>query len=827
MTLPSSLPRRLGLAMLLFAGTASAQFRPPPMTEAERIVRTAEEARVEANKALVDQDKGRAKSRFEAALARYEEALKLDPDLAAAAEGIGECGTALGDHQRVANRLLPYVKDHPSDITAAYHTGVALLKLRRFPEGIPLLERTSAANRPEHYLAHYYLGRYYLYEQRAEPAIAEFHGYLSQRPEKLSANDHEVLLLLGHAYLYNRAGAYAREAFQRGQKGRPEDLNFQMGIAASFEIEGRLQDAVSLLEGLGTRFPNAPEPRERLGWLMLQSGNAARAEQAAQAALNLKQSAGGWHLLGEVKMAQKKLGEAEQHLRKALEQGPTLDLARLTLARVIQLQGRNDEAIALLEEARRNGLNSVDLWATLGSVYRRAGRYQEAIEAHRKVVEGAPTFARGFVLLGADRYATGEWDEAIVEYTHALEREPTHAGARHWLALSLTQRARVLARREQLGDAARDLRRAFDLERTAPMARSLAAVLMTQKTWPEAIEVLSVGVKLPGAGWQEHMLHGYALLGGGKAAEAVAAFEAASRLTKERDQVSDIYAGWALAKLELGEFDTAVSRLMEPTFSKTTGNVTRNNLPVALVRRALGAVESGNLERAAKDLDAVDAMKNLPPEVDRLALYARALIDVEQGRFSGAQAKLRRALAGKERDWERASTQQLTEAWAEYRAEDLRSATRLLAQARKRSDPAQSDFVTQLDRAITRREGELAYTRGALPQAEKAFKAALADDPLNNHLQHNLACVQYRRGSTAPAVEAWTKVAPSISQSWMNLGIDAQLRRKDIADAVAMYARYASSGGPGAGTARDWKQRLQAIYGISEPSTAKVAEERQ
>ncbi|MGA9525729.1 MAG: tetratricopeptide repeat protein [Myxococcaceae bacterium] len=540
MTIPSSLPRPLGLALLLLAGSASAQFRPPPMTEAERIVIKADEARVEANKALVDKNKARAKDRFQAALARYEEALKLDPHLASAAEGIGECGTALGDHARVADTLLPYVKDHPSDITAAYHAGVALLKLRRFAEGVPLLERVSSKHRPEHYLAHYYLGRYYLYEQRADPAIAEFNGYLSQRPEKLAANDHEVLLLLGHAYLYNREGAFAREAFQRGQKGRPEDLNFQMGVAASYELEARYKDAVKLLEGLGARFPQAPEPRERLGWLMLQNGDLPKAEQSARVALDLKQSAGGWHLMGEVKLAQKKPADAEKHLRKALELGPTLEPARFALARAIQLQGRNDESIALLEEARRNGLNSVDLWATLGSVYRRAGRYQEAIEAHRKVVEAVPTLARGYILIGADRYATGEWDEAIAEYTRALQHESTHPVAKHWLAMSLTQRARVLARREQLGDAARDLRRAFDLERTAPVARSLGSVLMTQKAWAEAVEVLSRGVKLSGASWQEHMLHGYALLGDGKPSEAVAAFETAARMTQDRVQVSDI-----------------------------------------------------------------------------------------------------------------------------------------------------------------------------------------------------------------------------------------------------------------------------------------------
>ncbi len=812
-------------AALFTATVAQAQFRPPPMTEAERISRQAEQIKLEGSKALLAGNKPRAAERFKKASELYANALKADPTHVEAGEGFGECASALNDNESVVRMLTPVMAANPKAVNVAYYLGVSLMKLERAAEAVPLLELVSKNASSEHLIVHYYLGRQYLLTGQPDAAQAELEKYLRARPEKLAANDHQILALLGHAHLAGGRGAQARAAFESAQRGRPELVPLQMGIAASLEVEGKPGESMTLLEGLAQRFPQAPEPRERLGWLLLADGKTDRAALMADEAVRLGASTQTHHLAGEVALALDQPKAAEAHLQRALEFSPDFQPARFSLARAIQEQGRHQDAAALLEQAAKGGLNTPELWAALGSTYRRAGRYQEAIQTHRKVIAMLPESPLGHVLLGADYYATGEWDPAIDAYTRALELDANHAGAKKWLAGALAHRARLLARQDQLDDAARVLRRAWDLHRTAPMARSLASVLLTQREYKEAASVMERGVALPGAGWQEHLLHGYALLGAGRAQPALEAFEAAARATTDTAAQGDIYAGWALTKLELGEFDTALTKLLEPGQSGRAAQVAEQNLPLALVRRGLDKIRAGDPEGAVKDFDALDKLKKgTDPEVVRLAQYGRGLVAIEASQWDAARGHFRRAFAGGGKGggakWRYASSELLADAYLEYRRGNIARSKQRLAQAKRLAVPAQEEFFVAVHRGQLRREGEQALAKGQAVPAERALKAALAEEPLNAWVQGNLATVAYRKGKHAEAVADWEKVSSAVAEAHLNLGIDAQLRQKDMEKAVLHYARYSASGGRRAREVREWRERLMSLYGVAEPSVS-------
>lgn len=802
----------------MLALPALAQYRPPPPTEAERLTAEGDESRVAAGKALLRGDKSRAKETFTEALETYEKALKANPDHLPAATGLGEVATALGDHERLVRLLAPFNRAHPESIEVAYYLGLAHFKLKQVTEAVPLLEQVSEAKKAEHLLAHYYLGRYYLAEQRPELCVRALNRYLAARPEKLAGNDHQIFELLGHAYLLANQLPDARAAFTAAQNGRPEALSLQLGLTTILEREGKYKEAIAALNGLSTRFPRESAPRERLGWLLLSTGEIARAREVAEAALKLDPSATIHQLAGEVALARNDASAAEQLLRKSLSLAPNLHEARFALARAVQKLGRNDEAISILEDAHRRGLDTVDLWAALGSVYRRAGRFQDAVQAHERVVSRSPTLARGHLLLGADYYVTGEWDQAITHYGLALKQDPMNAVAKHWLALSLAHRARLQAKNNDFVDAERDLRRALDLEKSAVIARSLGAVLLAREAYADAAEVLTTSTRLPGAQWSDHFLLGYAYLGLKGAEKSVAAFEAASRLTREPALVSDIYAGWALAKLELGDFDTAVAKLQEPGQSKAALKVVESNLPPALVRRAFSRIQAGDVEGAKTDVDAAEKLTSWKSEMGRLVRFARALVEVEQGDFNQAKASILRAVAKPQAGWVYPNTRQLAESYVDYRKGSIPSSRKWLKGGSRKVDPQQSSFVTELERALNRREGELAYDRGAMGPAFKALSAAMKVDPLNPYLIHNMACVNYRRRKTSEAITAWKNVAAAVPESYFNLGIDAQVREKDMDRAVDYFARHVAVSGSRAGVARRWKDRLQMIYGIREPA---------
>lgn len=817
--------RRLVAAVVLahsLTGTgALAQYRPPPMTESQRFVREAEAAQVDASTAATSGDKKRAETKYRKALELFEKALVAEPTSEPAAAGYGAVGLALQEYALVAEHVAPVYEANPQSAELAYPLGISLFKLRRYEEAVPVMQQVSALNKPEHLLVHYYLGSYYaLISMQGDEAVAELKSYLAQRPAKLAANDYQIHELLGRGHLLRQDAPAARLSFERAQVGRTESVSIQMGLGAVLELEGRLAEAMALLEGLTVRFPQVPEPKERLARLLLEADDVPRAEVQALALVKLGSTASAHLLMGDVRMAQARPAEAEQEYRKVLELAPGYVGAQIAVGMALQKQGRNEEAISFLEGAVQSGADSLELWSTLGSVNRRAGRYARAVEVHRRVVEMAPDQALGHMLLGADHFATGQWDLTIDDYTNALKLEPEHAEARLWLARALAHRARDRAGTNRVDDAVRDLRRAFDLEHSSAMARRLGAALLQQGSYAEARKVMEQGVQLPETTWREHLLLGYARLGAGSPSEALEAFATAEKMAPDVASLSDVSAGLALAEMELGQVDAALKRLSEVGTSKRAIEVTRANLSRAHLRRAFARLEAGDGAGARQDVESAERAGITPQsELGRLSGFAKALAQVEEGRFNEAGAGFKRSLTPTP-EWARPNTRQLADAFLLYRRDSLPTARRVLMQATKRNAiPEQSQWVASFTSALHRREAERAYAAGNMRAAEKALKAALALAPDSPALQHNLACVAYRhnqkKGAEA-AVATWRKLEGVVPQATLNLGIDAQERRDNIGEAVDAYRRYLAAGGPRSATVREWKDRLQMLYGLSD-----------
>lgn len=812
--------RRLAAALVavnaLVGPTALAQYRPPPLTESQRMVQEGDAAQVSASAAVTSGNKKDAEEKYKKALQLYEQALATDPTNLAAAAGLGTVANTLQDHARVVEKLQPVLTANPTELNVAYPLAVAYFKLRRYPEAIPLLEQVSTADKPELLIVNYYLGTYYLYEQRGDLAITKLQRYLAQRPEKLAANDFQIHELIGKAHLIRKDAASARAAFQKAQAGRPESPTIQMGLASVLDMEGKPQEAQALVQGLVSKFPQAPEPKERLGRMLLNAGDLHGAETQAVALVKLGSTPAAHLLLGDVRLAQKKSPEAEAEFRKVLQLAPGLVPAQIAVGKALQAQGRNEEAIRYLEAAVQAGGNNLDLWASLGSVNRRAGNFQRAVEVHRRVVELAPRQPLGYNLLGADHFATGQWDQSIEDYSNALSVAPGNPVATKWLARSLAHRAQGRAETNRLDDAVRDLRRAFDLERNAPMARRLGAALLQKRDFAGARMVLEQGVTLQGAGWREHWLLGYARHGAGDAQKSLESFEQAAKLTEQPSELEDVSVGAALAEVELGKVNEAVDRLSQQVNSKGARELAQANLPLLLLRRSLDSLEKGDSASAQKDVELAEKFPLAKqPELAKLAAFTRALVYMEDKRFGDATAALKKALTPAPR-WAAANTRALAEAYLLYRKEQVPQARKTLAAAAKKPSPWQAKWISGLSYALNRMEGERAYTAGNFKLAEKAFKAALATEPDNATVQHNLACVAYRMGKTAAAVTEWRKLEASVSTATLNLGIDAQERRNDIPEAVESYRRYlASSGGPRMAAVKEWKDRLVALYGLN------------
>lgn len=814
------------LVLILSSPPARAQYRPPPPTEAAERLREGDDLRQEAARLDSKGDRSGADDRYRRAADRYERALAADLDgkqAVPAAAGLGAACTALHDYARAARALAPVAASHPEATDVKFHLAVALYKLKRYAEALPLLDEVCKKGAPEHFIAHYYRGVYAIVEKDGTGALEALQRYLTLRPAEIAGDDYQIHELVGRAYLLLRKAPEARAAFTRAQAGRPESVSAQMGVEAALELEGKRAEAVALLGGLAQRHPAAVDVKQRLGALLLAGGDYARAADIAQQLVKQQPSPTAHVLLGDVRLAQKQARPAEQQYREALKLQADFVPAQLGLSRTLEQLGKSAEAIELLTAAARAHPEDLALQGALGSACRRAGRFQQAIEVHQVVVDRAPRNPLGQLLLGADHFATGQWDEAIADYSAALKLDPAEPRARHWLALALARRAQVRARSNLIDDAVLDLRRAFDLDRTTPIGEALAALLLTRKQFLEAEAALK---SIANPGWREPLLLGYALLGNGDAKAALTSFEQAGLHAPDGATRSDAYVGWALAKLELGDFETAVGKLSGPSESPAALKVMRANLPIALVRLGLRRLDENDVAGAQKVLDAATALpESRRAPVSAIAELLRGLIAMDRAQWAQAESSIGAALSKKE-PWFEPYARPLLTAYLEYRRGRLKVARAALATARKLPGADKVAWAQELTRAIGRREAEQLYAEGALPKAEQLLKSLAAADPLNAVVTHNLAALRYRRGAVDAAVTTFRQVADTIPEAELNLGLHAQYRQRDARAAMAHYQKYIAAGGARAPTVREWVDRIERLQGLDAAPAAAPAADR-
>jgi len=814
--LSSPLIWALGAVLALAPVVSVAQFRPPPLSEAQRLSASGDGPRLEGSRLLGSGDKKGAQVQFKKAYDYYAQALKVDPQLLVAAEGLGVVGNALGQYEAVITHLRPLTSVHPDSVDLAFNLGVAYFKSRRYEDAVPYLEKVRVANDRAHLVAHYYLGQYHLAVGRGDQAEVALRSYLALRPESVAGNDHDIYALQGRSYLLQRRPAEARSAFQRAQQGAGETAALRVGLAEVLELEGKRKAAITELQQISAKFPQHADARERLARLLLADQRAPEAEQVAQQLLKLQDGAPAHLLLADVYLAQKRFPQAEQSARKALAATPDFLTAQVRLGSALQGQGRHDEAVKVLEQAvGASGGSSYEALAALGSANRRAGRFQKALEVHQKALALAPNYPPSHLLLGADYFVAGDWDKAVHHYETVLRLVPGDKGATHWLALAFARRGEARAAEPgRLEEATRDLRRAFDLESSGALARSLGAALLDLGRHEEAMGALLIGSSRPDANWKNQQLLAYAQLAVGKPAAALQTFQTAAGAAPDEDTRAELQAAAGLALAAQGDLDAAVTRLSTGRGVKAVAALAADNLPVVLYRRALVRLSRGEVSSAREDMAEAEKLGGQHPDRVALAAFTRALAEVEEGKDREAAGRLKSARLDRV-DWLASGTAGVLTAYLHYRADRLPQVKKA-ATAAIRGGGASGRFASRLVRAVTRREAQLFYAKGDQRRAEAAFQAALKAEPGSAALAVNLATARYaKKGGKGvqEAVGVWTQHADKVPEATLNLGIHALEKEGKVGRAVEYFDRYAKRGAGRSSLAREWAERLRQLHG--------------
>lgn len=390
----------------------------------------------------------------------FEQAVKLDPQFAAAYAALGNAYTIsqirldlgkanyekafqfperLTDKDRlfitggyaIANVDYPeairvfrqIVTKYPDEVQAYRRLGRLYEGEQRYDEAVDALQQGLAVD-PDEPSLHNTITQVYCYLRRFDEAVAEAKRYVELTNGAPNAYD-----TLGNAYAWSGHYREAEQAYRAGIQKDPNSEYNLAHLAYTLGWEGRFREAVSQCEQLARAAPTkgaVARASEGMAWFYLRLGDRAKAGESARKALQIWGGSAMAALLaidrGEFQTAEK-LTQPPPALSARGTRGS--DRIRLWLIGELALaRGKGDEAIADFQKALREAepIGGFD-WRDdcLADAYLRLGRVDEAIAEYQRVLGLNPNRALARYHLAVAYERKSNRDQARDEYHRFLE----------------------------------------------------------------------------------------------------------------------------------------------------------------------------------------------------------------------------------------------------------------------------------------------------------------------------------------------------------------------------------------------------------------------
>ena len=227
-----------------------------------------------------------------------------------------------------------------------------------------------------------------------------------------------------------------------GRKKRRQPDPQQQSLSPSVEVEGKLQQAISLYQAgqlqqaerkcqqiLRDNSQHA-EALHLLGVIAHQAGENNVATGLITQAIKIDSNQYVFfYSLGSALQEQGRLRESIQAFNQALEIQPQFVGAYYNKGNALQEQGRLEESIEAYQQAIHIQPNYVKAHNNLGSVLRKQGKLEESIQVCQQAIEIQPDYANAYNNLGLVLLEQGRLEESIQAYQKSIEIQPDSAEA--------------------------------------------------------------------------------------------------------------------------------------------------------------------------------------------------------------------------------------------------------------------------------------------------------------------------------------------------------------------------------------------------------------
>ena len=262
---------------------------------------------------------------------------------------------------------------------------------------------------------------------------------------------------LGQAYLAYGFNDAAVDCFQNASRLDPQDFRWPYLLGAAQQAAGRLDGAAAAFEKALTLSPvpaGAAAGHFHLGEIRLLQGRLDEADAALRKALAFPATAAAAHsLLGQVALARRDFRAAAEHLEAALAAMPGASRLHVPLAMAYRGLGERAKAEEHLAKAGAVGLRVPDplldgvaslrvgerVAVMRGRVAAQAGRYQDAAQEFRRALAVRPESVEARVDLGSVLFRMGDRSGAMEQFREALRLDPGNVTAHFNLGALLAE----------------------------------------------------------------------------------------------------------------------------------------------------------------------------------------------------------------------------------------------------------------------------------------------------------------------------------------------------------------------------------------------------
>jgi superkiller protein 3 len=415
---------------------------------------------------LIDEGNSyRNQGNYRAAIERYDQALRLAPDVPYAHLAKGWALQSLNEHERAlisfaeAQRL-----GYGEPYLASWSIGESHLALNQPREAISALSY-AARLKPDQAVIHAQLaGAYFLDKQYAEAKwtalraiqldgnhyyahavlgdanfnLKDYQGALSayQRAALIQPNAAGIYSMIGSSRRQLRDFDAALEAFRKALRIDPKFADAHFGLAICYHKQGRYEEAVASAQ----RFVDL-KPTDGAGYIGLSwyYSFLRRHEAAAQAGLKAIQYAPEEHMgytnlcraLNDLGQYREALSRCQGALNLKPGDGETLfylGRAHEALKNMAEAKRAFAGALTGMREYVRQNPNEEDGHYLLGNIYMSNGQPRLAIDAYRTAIRLQPRFPFAISNLGVTYLLVGDRQAALAQYRELLSIDPTEAG---------------------------------------------------------------------------------------------------------------------------------------------------------------------------------------------------------------------------------------------------------------------------------------------------------------------------------------------------------------------------------------------------------------